>query len=58
MVRARSSVETESTASYLPLTSFTMVKVPSPPLELKARPSVESKPAASGLAPIAGVAMT
>src|ERR1035441_181595 len=57
-MRARSSVGPESTASYLPLTSFTMVKVASPPLELKARPSVESKPAASGPEPMAGVAMT
>src|SRR5471032_2957274 len=57
MVRAPRSVGTLSTASYLPLTSLTMVSVPSP-LELKARPGPGSKPPPSVPEPMAGVAIT
>ncbi len=48
MVRAPRSVGTVSTGSYLPFTCLTMLSVPSPPLELNARPVPGSKPAPSG----------
>src|SRR5580700_4664014 len=58
IVRAPRSVGTLSTVWYFPSTSLTTLSVPSPPLELNARPRPESKPAPSGLDPIAGVAIT